>query len=106
MALDNSCQNLRGRNFKGRQDLAGANFSYADIRGANFTNANLRGTNFSHTKAGLQRRWAIFLVLVSCLLLGLSGFIWELNGNVVSHIFDSSIYKQQIAGWITFLTRS
>ncbi|MEH1853053.1 MAG: hypothetical protein V7L11_15620 [Nostoc sp.] len=34
MALDNSCQNLRGRNFKGRQDLAGANFSYADIRGS------------------------------------------------------------------------
>jgi uncharacterized protein YjbI with pentapeptide repeats len=60
MALDNSYQNLRGRNFKGRKDLAGANFSYADIRGANFTNANLTGANFSHAKAGLQRRWAFF----------------------------------------------
>ncbi|MHC5766798.1 MAG: pentapeptide repeat-containing protein [Nostoc sp.] len=102
MALDFSGQNLRGRNFKGRKDLAGANFSYADIRGANFTKANLTSANFSHAKAGLQRRWAIFLVLVSCLLSGLSGFIWELNGNVVSHIFDSSIYKQ-IAGWITLI---
>lgn len=38
--MDFSGQNLRGRNFKGRKDLADANFSYADIRGANFTNAN------------------------------------------------------------------
>ncbi|MEH1774252.1 pentapeptide repeat-containing protein [Nostoc sp.] len=68
MALDFSGQNLRGRNFKGRQDLAGANFSYADIRGANFTNANLTGANFSHAKAGLQRRWAIGAVLVTALL--------------------------------------
>ena len=80
MALDFSGQNLRGRNFKGRQDLAGANFSYADIRGANFTNANLTGANFSHAKAGLQRRWAIFLVLGSWLLSGLSGFLSALNG--------------------------
>ncbi|MEH2029561.1 MAG: pentapeptide repeat-containing protein [Nostoc sp.] len=68
MALDFSGQNLRGRNFKGRQDLAGANFSYADIRGANFTNANLTGANFSHVKAGLQRRWTIGAVLVTALL--------------------------------------
>lgn len=31
MPQDNSCQNLRGRSFKG-QNLEGANFSYADIR--------------------------------------------------------------------------
>ncbi|MEA5627211.1 pentapeptide repeat-containing protein [Nostoc sp. UHCC 0251] len=68
MALDNSGQNLRGRNFKGRKDLVGANFSYADIRGANFTNANLTGANFSHAKAGLQRGWAIGAALVTALL--------------------------------------
>ncbi|OYD98001.1 hypothetical protein CDG76_04055 [Nostoc sp. 'Peltigera membranacea cyanobiont' 210A] len=68
MALDFSGQNLRGRNFKGRQDLAGANFSYADIRGANFTNANLTAVNFSYAQAGLQRRWAIGAVLVTGLL--------------------------------------
>ncbi|MCW5315041.1 pentapeptide repeat-containing protein [Nostoc sp. KVJ3] len=68
MALDFSGQNLRGRNFKGRQDLAGANFSYADIRGANFTNVNLTRANFSYAKAGLQRRWAIGAALVTVLL--------------------------------------
>ncbi|MBE9034927.1 pentapeptide repeat-containing protein [aff. Roholtiella sp. LEGE 12411] len=99
MALDFSGQNLRGRNFKGRQDLVGANFSYADIRGANFTNANLRGTNFSHTKAGLQRRWAIFLVFVSLLLSGLSGCLWSVNGYLVSLIFDTSSLENQIRGW-------
>jgi uncharacterized protein YjbI with pentapeptide repeats len=69
MALDFSGQNLRGRNFKG-QDLAGVNFSYADIRGA----------NFSHAKAGLQRHWAIGLVLVSFLFSAVSGYLWAFNG--------------------------
>ncbi|MCC5618665.1 pentapeptide repeat-containing protein [Nostoc sp. CHAB 5836] len=98
MALDFSGENLRGRNFKG-QDLAGANFSYADIRGANFTNANLTGANFSHAKAGLQRGWAIFLVIVSWLLSGLSGCLWSVNGYLVSLIFDTSSLENQIRGW-------
>jgi uncharacterized protein YjbI with pentapeptide repeats len=68
MALDFSGQNLRGRNFKGRKDLVGANFSYADIRGANFTNVNLRKANFSHAKAGLQSHWAISAAIVTVLL--------------------------------------
>ncbi|MHC5750693.1 MAG: pentapeptide repeat-containing protein [Nostoc sp.] len=103
MALDFSGQNLRGRNFKGRQDLAGANFSYADIRGANFTNANLTGANFSHAKAGLQLHWAILLVLVSWLLSGLSGFLWAVNGYLVSRIFDTSGLEFQIAGWAALI---
>ncbi|WP_375505606.1 pentapeptide repeat-containing protein [uncultured Nostoc sp.] len=102
MALDNSGQNLRGRNFKG-QDLAGANFSYADIRGANFTNANLTGANFSYAKAGLQRRWAIGLVIISFLLSGLSGFLWAINGSLVSLIFDTSSLKEQISGWAALI---
>ncbi|MEH1857400.1 MAG: pentapeptide repeat-containing protein [Nostoc sp.] len=97
MVLDFSGQNLRGRNFKG-QNLAGANFSYADIRGANFTNANLTGANFSHTKAGLQRRWAIFLVLGSWLLSGLSGFLSALNGYSVLLIFDTFSLENRIVG--------
>ncbi|MBN3897721.1 MAG: pentapeptide repeat-containing protein [Nostoc sp. NOS(2021)] len=103
MAKDFSGQNLRGRNFKGRNDLAGANFSYADIRGANFTNANLTGANFSHAKAGLQRHWAILLVLVSWLLLGLSGFLWAFNGYLASQIFDTSSLKNQISGWAVLI---
>ncbi|HYX17364.1 MAG TPA: pentapeptide repeat-containing protein [Nostoc sp.] len=102
MALDFSGQNLRGRNFKG-QDLAGANFSYADIRGANFTNANLTGANFSHTKAGLQRRWAIFLVFVLWLLSGLSGLIWFVNSYLVSEIFNTSSLGYQIGRWTTLI---
>ncbi|MBD2522706.1 pentapeptide repeat-containing protein [Nostoc sp. FACHB-133] len=103
MALDFSGQNLRGRNFKGRKDLVGANFSYADIRGANFINANLTGTNFSHVKAGLQRRWAIFLVLVSWLLSGLSGLIWYLNGYLLLLIFEGSLLRNQFMGWTTLI---
>ncbi|BAY11150.1 pentapeptide repeat-containing protein [Calothrix sp. NIES-2098] len=101
MALDFSGQNLRGRNFKG-QDLAGANFSYADIRGANFTNANLTDANFSHAKAGLQRRWAIFLVLISLLLSGVSGFLWAINGALVSLIFIGST-GNRIPGWTVLI---
>jgi uncharacterized protein YjbI with pentapeptide repeats len=66
--------NLRGQSFKGK-DLTGADFSEADIRGADFRNANLRGANFSHAQAGLQHHSAIFLMLISCLVLGLSGFL-------------------------------
>ena len=56
--------NLRGQSFKG-QDLAGADFSEADIRSTNFTGA----------KCGLQKRWAIVLVLISWLLAGISGVL-------------------------------
>jgi uncharacterized protein YjbI with pentapeptide repeats len=101
MGLDFSGQNLRGRNFKG-QDLAGANFSYADIRGANFTNANLTGANFSHAKAGLQRRWAIFLVLISWLLSGALGSFWSINAVLVSYIFQDST-GDQIVGWTSLI---
>ncbi|MEH2248418.1 pentapeptide repeat-containing protein [Nostoc sp.] len=103
MTEDFSGQNLRGHNFKGRKDLADANFSYADIRGANFTNANLTGANFSHAKAGLQRRWAILLVIVSWLLSGLSGLLWALNGFVASLTFDTSNSSYQIRGGTTLI---
>jgi uncharacterized protein YjbI with pentapeptide repeats len=83
-----SGKNLQGRSFKG-QDLAGANFSNSDIRGADFTNAKLIGANFSHTKAGLQRGWAIVLVIISLLLSALSGFASAYAGAATAIMFGT-----------------
>ncbi|MCL1465079.1 pentapeptide repeat-containing protein [Argonema galeatum] len=86
MPQDFSGQNLRGRNFKG-QDLTGANFSHADIRGANFTNAILTGANFSYAKAGLQRGWAIALVIFSLFLSASSGLVASVSGLWFAFLF-------------------
>lgn len=69
MPQDFSHQNLRGRSFKG-QNLAGANFSGADIRSTDFTSANLIGANFSHAKAGLEKRWGIYLPIALIFICG------------------------------------
>ncbi len=106
MPPDYSGQNLRGRSFKG-QNLAGANFGHADIRSTNFTGANLQGANFTGAKAGLQKRWALLLVLLSWLLSGVSGFLLLLNG--VSLAFSSSLYflesvtGEVFLGWISLI---
>ena len=67
--------NLRGQSFKG-QDLSGADFSEADIRSTNFKNANLQGVNFTGAKAGLQKRWSTFLLIISFLLSVTSNFVF------------------------------
>ncbi|MBD2086914.1 pentapeptide repeat-containing protein [Coleofasciculus sp. FACHB-542] len=93
MAQDYRRANLKGKSFKG-QDLTGADFSHADIRGANFTGAILKGANFSHAKAGLQRRWAIFLVIISLILSALSGFTSVLTSLFTAYFFAPSTIKQ------------
>ncbi|MBG1268090.1 pentapeptide repeat-containing protein [Nostoc sp. WHI] len=97
MPQDFSGQNFRGRSFKG-QNLAGANFSGADIKSADFTGANLRNANFSLATAGLQKRWAIFLVGVSWLLSGISGFV---SGYIVWLIVH---YHNQVELYYTFFS--
>ncbi len=82
MAQDYRRAKLRGKSFKAK-DLEGADFSYSDIRGADFSEANLKGANFSHVKAGLQRRWAIILILFALLLSALSGFLSAIGGSLV-----------------------
>ena len=90
MPQDFSGQNLRGRSFKG-QNLGGANFSGADIRSADFTGANLRNANFSHATAGLQKRWVIGLILISCLISAISGTFLGIFGLVAVNIFTSRL---------------
>jgi len=97
MPQDNSYQNLQGRSFTGL-DISGANFSYPDIRGADFSQAILRGANFSHAKAGLQRRWAIGLVVGSWLLAGISGLFSGLAGYMVTLAFDRTKPENFSAG--------
>ncbi len=101
MPLDFSGQNLRGCSFKG-QNLAGANFSGADIRGADFSGANLRGANFRGTKAGLQKRWLTFLVIICLLLSGLLGFFSAWTGSFLTLIFSTEYYK--MTGWVSLIS--
>ncbi|MDJ0701863.1 MAG: pentapeptide repeat-containing protein [Leptolyngbyaceae cyanobacterium MO_188.B28] len=93
-------KNLRGQNFKG-QNLSEADFSGADIRGANFTKATLRGANFKRAKAGLQRRWAISLVIVSGLLSSFSGFMLGFSAAVHTLLLLSLNFRSDIGDWVT-----
>lgn len=97
-----SGQNLRGRSFKGL-DLTGADFSCADIRSTDFTGAILTAATFCHARAGLQRRWAILIVLVSWLLGGVSGFFSAFAGALVSSIFNSTNFVNQVIGWTSLI---
>jgi len=91
--LDFSGQNLRGRSFKS-QNLEGTDFSGADIRGANFSHAYLRGANFSHAQAGLQRRWAVCLIVVSFFLSMFSGVACGLAGIMTAGIVSPTFLKE------------
>ncbi len=93
MPQDFSGKNLRGRNFKG-QNLTGAKFIGADIRGANFTNAILKEADFTGAKAGLQRRWTIFLVTISLALSVISGLLSGLTTVWVTVFLSSNNIKE------------
>jgi uncharacterized protein YjbI with pentapeptide repeats len=93
MAKNFSGKNLRGRSFK-RQDLKGANFRKADIRGADFREADIRGANFSNAQAGLQRRWLIFLIVVSLLLTAIFGATSGVTGAIASGMLRSNFIKE------------
>ncbi|NET58378.1 MAG: hypothetical protein F6K47_20150 [Symploca sp. SIO2E6] len=98
---DFSGECLRGQSFKGK-NLEGADFSEADIRGANFSNAKLSGAKFCGAKAGLQRRWAVFLVAVSWLLSALSGLFSIWMAAVVALLLDTKI-EYFLAGVVSLI---
>ncbi len=85
MASTHRRAKLRGKSFKG-EDLTGVDFSGADIRGTDFSDAILRDANFSHAKAGLQRRWAISLFLLSLLLSTFSGLLSAIGGSLIGFL--------------------
>ena len=95
-------ENLRGQTLKG-QNLAYVDLSGADIRGTNFAKANLIGANFCQAKGGLQRRWAITLMMFSWLLSGLSGVCSGFAGSFVLLTAESGNLVNQIAGWIAII---
>ncbi len=63
MALSFVGQDLRNRSFRGRKDLAGADFTGADLRGCDFRDATLIGANFTSTKTGRSFKKLIILIL-------------------------------------------
>ena len=94
--------NLRGQSFQG-QNLAGVDLSEADLRGTNFRGANLRGADFYGVNCGLQKHWALVLLLLSWLIAGGAGVLSFLPMSLVFKIFDSSSLDYQIAGWTSLI---
>jgi uncharacterized protein YjbI with pentapeptide repeats len=72
--VDLSGESLRGANLAGI-NLSGANLNKSDLRGTNFTRATLIGTQFCEASMGTQRRWAALVLLLSLLLLALTGWL-------------------------------
>ena len=87
MPKDFSGQDLRGKSFKDRTDLVGANFSHAQIQGANFTGADLTGANFTRAKAGLQRRQVIILLIAALGLSFVAGVLAAFSGYWIALFF-------------------
>ncbi len=79
-------QNLRGKSFRG-EDLSGTDFTGSDIRGADFTNAVLTDACFVNVTAGLQKRQAIFLLVMLISLALLLGVAAGLVGTLTEARF-------------------
>ena len=94
--------NLRGQSFR-KANLADADFSYADIRGANFAEANLTGTKFIKAKAGLQKRWAIGLIIYAFLATSILALFKVFVGFYIADIFSKSGIEYTVGGGLAFI---
>lgn len=81
--------NLRGKSFKGK-NLSGVNFTNADIRGVDFSNTCLKDAKLNNVEAGLSPVWMVFWILVSLLMLGLSGVVASFSSTFIAFLFFSS----------------
>lgn len=96
-------KNLRGANFKG-QDLSGADFSDCQIQSANFSEANLTETDFTGAKAGLNKKWKIFSLVI--LLLLVSGICSVIVGYLIAAFcldFKEEDVSKRIGGIISLI---
>ena len=84
--------------------LSGADFSGCDIRGTRFDYANLTGAKFEQAKAGLQRHWAVILLLAVLILVIFSSVFTGFAAYLVSLIFNEGNLANQVSGWVSLIT--
>ena len=78
--------NLQGISLE-NQDLSSENFSQARIQSTKFTNSILVAANFIGARTGVKKRWIFFLIVISFLFSGLSGFLSIISISIFSGLF-------------------
>jgi len=91
MTLSFVSQDLRNQSFRGRKDLAGADFTGADLRGCDFRDAILIGANFTGVKTGQSLKKLIILILVG----GLRDFP---DKDIVSFVSALNLISKGVGG--------
>lgn len=71
-------KDFRNQSFRGRKDLAGADFTDADLRGCDFRDTILIGANFTGVKTGKSRKQLITLIAFTVAFTGAGEIAGEL----------------------------
>ncbi|MCY7332145.1 MAG: pentapeptide repeat-containing protein [Pseudanabaena sp. CAN_BIN31] len=103
MALSFVGQDLRNKSFRGRKDLAGADFTGADLRGCDFREAILVNANFTSAKTNKSRKQLITLITFAFVgavtVAGMVAFMFVGEG---AFVFSVAV-TFAIAGWFAFV---